>query len=330
MTSGITVVFPVKNEASIIAESVGEILSQFTEDDELLIIDAGSRDKTLEILRPLALRNKRIRLIEESEMYPGLARNIGAQISKNENLLFLDAGHDLATDFFTCLRASINERTDFLFVNRLLLETGPLWYQANALLFEPIGVHVNGSYYRHPKVSGMLTTKAQFGRVGLFLDWRSGEDREFLERVNQGDFAVQTSTTCHMYAQQDRSAVYSLKKKIFYSLDKRGRGVQIYQLKSLLFPGFFILSFLFPLARFPQLLTLACVAGLYFFTRVFNRVRKINEVPKNDYDRSPRVILFATLWLLLSDLAVTCGLVLSIIKRVVPRISHKTAQSVAK
>jgi glycosyltransferase involved in cell wall biosynthesis len=325
MTSGITVILPVKNEEAIIVGLVNEISSQFEKSDELLIIDAGSSDNTLEILRTLALREERMRLIEASAMYPGLARNMGARLAKNENILFLDAGHDIAADFFECLRLSMGEKNDFVFVNRLLIDAAPLWYQANALLFEPIGVQIKEDYYRHPKVSGMLTTKAQFARVGLFLGWRSGEDREFLERIKMGDFAIQMIPACQMYAQPDRTAMYSLRKKMFYSLDKRGRGVQRYQIKSLLFPGFLMPLFLLPLTLLFQLLTLAGVAGIYFFTRVLNRVRQINRIPNNDYDGSPRVVLFATLWLCLSDLAVTCGLALSIIRGIVTRISRKSA-----
>lgn len=325
MSSGITVVLPVKNEETIIAGLVHQISSQFEKADELLIIDAGSSDNTLEILRTLALWEERIRLIATSAMYPGLARNMGAGLAKNENILFLDAGHEIAANFFECLRLSIIEKDDFVFVNRLLIDTAPLWYKANALLFEPIGEQIKGNYYRHPKVSGMLTTKDKFARVGLFLGWRSGEDREFLERIKKGDFAIQMNPACQMYAQPDRTAMYSLRKKIFYSLDKQGRGVQRYQLKSLFFPGFLMLFFLLPLTLFFQLLILAGIAGLYYFTRVFKRVRIINRIPKNDFDSSPRIVLFATLWLCLSDLAVTCGLALSITCGIVSRISRKSA-----
>lgn len=323
MTSGITIILPVKNEATIITDLIYELTSQFEQADQLLIIHAGSSDNTLEILRPLVLQDERIRLIEASAMYPGIARNLGAQLSKNENIFFLDAGHDIAGDFFANLRSSIYEKNDFTFVNRLLNDSAPLWCRANALLFEPIGVQIKGEYYRHPKVSGMLTTKAQFARVGLFLEWRSGEDREFLGRIKEGDFSIQVIPGCKMLAQPDRTAMYSLRKKLLYSLDKRGRGVQRYQLKSLLFPGFLILLFILPLTLFFQLLTLFGIAGIYFFIRVLNRVRQINKIPNNDFDRSPRVVLFATLWLFLSDLAVTWGLGLSITRGIATRIFRK-------
>ena len=322
-TSGITVILPVKNEAMIIKDLICELTSQFEQADQLLIIDAGSSDNTLEILRPLVLQDERIRLIETSGLYPGIARNMGAQLSRNENIFFLDAGHDIAVNFFANLRSSIQKKIDFTFVNRLLNDSAPLWCRANALLFEPIGVQIKGDYYRHPKVSGMLTTKAQFARVGPFLGWRSGEDREFLERIKRDDFSIQMNPACQMYAQPDRTAIYSLQKKISYSLDKRGRGVQRYQLKSLLFPGFLILLFLLPLTLFFQLLTLAGVAGIYFFIRVLNRVRQINRIPNNDFDRSLGVVFFATIWLCLSDLAVTWGLGLSFIRGIATRIFLK-------
>lgn len=320
-TNGITVIFPVKNEAAIILQSVREIVSQLHEIDELLIIDAGSNDETLIILRDSALNDKRIRLVEELEMYPGAARNLGAKLSINETLLFLDAGHDFAPNLLKSLRESkTNMQSDFVFVNRLLNKSGPLWYRANALLFEPIGTRLNGIYFRHPKVSGMLTTKAEFDKVGPFLQWRSGEDREFLERISSKGFSVLNCTKCYMFAQPDRGAVYSLRKKIFYSFDKQGRGVQGYQLKSLVFPGLLISSFVIPIDINSQFLALGSFAVLFYSIRVAKRVRQIGRVPENDYSSSLSVILFAIIWLFLSDLAVSCGLVLSVLQKMVLKL----------
>jgi glycosyltransferase involved in cell wall biosynthesis len=316
-TNGITVVFPVKNEAAIILKSVREIVSQLDQNDELLIIDAGSNDETLMLLRDQVLNNRRIRLIEELDMYPGTARNLGAKLSANETLFFLDAGHDFADDLLKSLRESkANTQANFVFVNRLLNKTGPLWYRANALLFEPIGTRLNGIYYRHPKVSGMLTTKAEFDKVGPFLQWRSGEDREFLERISSGGFSVLNCAKCYMFAQPDRGALYSLRKKIFYSLDKQGRGIQKYQWKSLIFPSILICSFAIPIGTFARISILGTSAAFFYSSRVANRVQQIARVPKNDFSSSLRVILFAVIWLFLSDMAVSFGLVLSALKKV--------------
>jgi glycosyltransferase involved in cell wall biosynthesis len=59
----VSVLMPVYNTARFVAEAVNSILCQTFEDFEFIIIDDGSKDGSADVLRGLAARDRRIRLI---------------------------------------------------------------------------------------------------------------------------------------------------------------------------------------------------------------------------------------------------------------------------
>jgi glycosyltransferase involved in cell wall biosynthesis len=58
---------------------------------EIIIVDDGSQDKTKNIVREFAKRNKKISLFEGEHKGPGFSRNLGAKYAKGEILIFIDA-----------------------------------------------------------------------------------------------------------------------------------------------------------------------------------------------------------------------------------------------
>ncbi|MBN1224877.1 MAG: glycosyltransferase [Candidatus Aminicenantes bacterium] len=85
----ISVVIPVYNGEKTIRETIGSVLKQSFSDFELLVIDDGSQDATINILRSI----KDPRLIVFSQPHAGVAasRNYGIKKSRGEFIAFLDA-----------------------------------------------------------------------------------------------------------------------------------------------------------------------------------------------------------------------------------------------
>lgn len=85
----VSIVIPVRNGASYIAEAINTALSQGPEVGEVIVVDDGSSDATVSIVR--SQRDSRIHLI--ANQYPGVsaARNLGARTATGQFLLFLDA-----------------------------------------------------------------------------------------------------------------------------------------------------------------------------------------------------------------------------------------------
>jgi len=96
MSSGNTVRFsilmPVFDEGKHVQEAIGSVLQQTFTDFELIVIDDGSTDNSVELIRSY---EPRVKLLQQSRKGPEVARNNGAAIAKGEYLVFLDGD-----DFF--------------------------------------------------------------------------------------------------------------------------------------------------------------------------------------------------------------------------------------
>jgi cellulose synthase/poly-beta-1,6-N-acetylglucosamine synthase-like glycosyltransferase len=98
-TGGITAIVPARDEEAVIAACV-ESLAKQSEVTEIVVVNDQSSDKTAAIVRDLATRITKLRLLEAQEPPPGWvgknnAVTIGARRSGSEWLLFSDADVEL-------------------------------------------------------------------------------------------------------------------------------------------------------------------------------------------------------------------------------------------
>lgn len=88
----ISAVIPVKNRPSLIVQAIGSCLAQSRAPDEIIVVDDGSDDATPDIVKDLAAKESRIKLIRrENSGGAALARNLGAAQAEGRWLAFLDS-----------------------------------------------------------------------------------------------------------------------------------------------------------------------------------------------------------------------------------------------
>lgn len=92
----ISVIIPVYNEESYLNQCLDSILAQTLQEIEILCIDDGSTDRSLEILRDYAAKDSRFRVFTQENRYAGTARNVGIKYAEGKYFSFLDAD-----DFFS-------------------------------------------------------------------------------------------------------------------------------------------------------------------------------------------------------------------------------------
>jgi glycosyltransferase involved in cell wall biosynthesis len=88
MASLVSVIIPAYNCASTIAETLESALAQDHPAFEVIVVNDGSRDETLSILRQFG---DRIRLIDQPNAGPPAARNAGISAARGDYVAFLDA-----------------------------------------------------------------------------------------------------------------------------------------------------------------------------------------------------------------------------------------------
>jgi cellulose synthase/poly-beta-1,6-N-acetylglucosamine synthase-like glycosyltransferase len=94
-TGGITAIVPARDEEAVIAACV-ESLAKQNEINEIVVVNDQSSDGTAAIIRDVATRIAKLRLLEAQEPPPGVvgknnALTLGARNAKSEWLLFIDA-----------------------------------------------------------------------------------------------------------------------------------------------------------------------------------------------------------------------------------------------
>jgi glycosyltransferase involved in cell wall biosynthesis len=90
-----SILMPVFNQDKHVREAIDSVLQQTFTDFELIVIDDGSTDNSLELIRSY---QPRVKLLQQYREGPEVARNRGAAIAKGEYLVFLD-GDDFLFPF---------------------------------------------------------------------------------------------------------------------------------------------------------------------------------------------------------------------------------------
>lgn len=85
----ISVILPVYNSQNYIKEAVESVLVQTFTDFELIVVNDGSTDNTLNILNQF--EDLRIRIITQDNLGPGAARNNALKIAQGEYVMYLDS-----------------------------------------------------------------------------------------------------------------------------------------------------------------------------------------------------------------------------------------------
>ena len=88
----LTVLMPVYNAEKFLKDSIGSILKQTYSDFELLILDDGSTDNSLKIIKAYAKEDKRIKiLVNKTNQKQTKCRNRLLKNSKTEFVAWMDA-----------------------------------------------------------------------------------------------------------------------------------------------------------------------------------------------------------------------------------------------
>lgn len=107
----ISVVIPIYNKAEHLQECLKSVLCQTLNNVEILCIDDGSTDNSIQIVKDFIRKNNYIVLIQQINQGAGAARNVGIKAAKGEYIAFLDADDfyptkDILARIYTAAKAN--------------------------------------------------------------------------------------------------------------------------------------------------------------------------------------------------------------------------------
>ncbi|WP_056956145.1 glycosyltransferase family 2 protein [Lacticaseibacillus pantheris] len=98
-TSLVTVIVPVFNKDKYITRCLQSIQNQSYTNLEILVIDDGSTDKSVEKIMSISEKDERFRVFVQENLGVSSARNRGLQESKGEYVIFVDADDSVDESF---------------------------------------------------------------------------------------------------------------------------------------------------------------------------------------------------------------------------------------
>jgi glycosyltransferase involved in cell wall biosynthesis len=183
----VTVVIPVRDEAGTIERTLDDLLAQSRRPDQIVFVDAGSRDGTAGAIAAHALaRTLPVQVVAAGAAYPGRARNLGVAASEGDWIAFTDAGVRLAPSWLATLAsAAAADPGAEAIAGDWDLDVASPFERCLALLSAPTEGLSKGAL-RPPVVVSLLLRRSAWDRVGPFReDLRSAEDRLFLMRLSE-------------------------------------------------------------------------------------------------------------------------------------------------
>ena len=87
----ISIIIPVYNMQKFLKECLDSVFSQSFKDFEVICIDDGSSDNSLEILNSYKQKDARIVIISKNNEGQGIARNKGLEIARGKYVMFVDS-----------------------------------------------------------------------------------------------------------------------------------------------------------------------------------------------------------------------------------------------
>ena len=122
----ISVILPVFNSEEYIKKSIESVLNQSFKDFELIIVNDGSTDSTLNIIE--SFTDSRIKLINQTNQCPGAARNNALKIAQGDYIMFLDADDLFSSDAFKIAYSNITKfNSDLCFFQMLNYNNGEFY-----------------------------------------------------------------------------------------------------------------------------------------------------------------------------------------------------------
>ncbi len=222
----ITVIMPSLNVVRYIRSCMESVLKQTEMDLEVLVIDAGSTDGTLEILMEYAKKDKRVQIVSSERKSYGYQINKGIAMAKGEYVGIVETDDRIEPDMMESLYQEA-KRTDVDYVKGTAYSF--LELEGGQCLKIPIGMEPEGEKEREvlcPREKPEVFVKDVYLWTGIYrrefikkvrLQETAGaayQDAGFMFQVySRAEKAVYIKKRCYWYRQDNMSAS---------SYDKRG------------------------------------------------------------------------------------------------------------
>jgi len=173
--SKISIIIPTFNEANNLPLLLSD-LSSIKKEGEIIIVDCGSEDKTIDIGN---IYGAKVCISEERNR--GLQLDIGANISKGEWLIFLHADTRLTHDWYKKINLFLNGNKNSIYYFEFKINHKKIIYRVIEIL-----VNFRSKFFKQPYGDqGLIIHRTTYFNNNGFRKIPLMEDVDFLRRLNK-------------------------------------------------------------------------------------------------------------------------------------------------
>ena len=111
----VSIIIPVYNTEKYLNECLDSVVNQTLDDIEIICINDGSTDNSLNILESYAKKDNRIKIITQKNSGQGCARNKGLSTAKGDYIYFIDSDDTILPETLNeCYNLAVKNNLDFL------------------------------------------------------------------------------------------------------------------------------------------------------------------------------------------------------------------------
>lgn len=145
----ISVIIPVYNVEEYLEECLSSVVNQTFDDIEIICINDGSTDNSLDILEKFAKSDERIRIISQENKGLGATKNVGLRHVNGEYVFFVDSDDYIALDALEKLYENSQSNDSDLVIYKVarFVEGKPIDYSAPGFNFDDIFHDVDFNHF---------------------------------------------------------------------------------------------------------------------------------------------------------------------------------------
>ncbi|MEE0891639.1 MAG: glycosyltransferase family 2 protein [Succinivibrio sp.] len=171
----ISVIIPIWNSSSVISETIESIQCGIYKNIEIICVNDGSTDSTLEVLASLSKKYNNIKIVSIKNQGPGPARNIGLMNATGEYVSFIDSDDIVDCEFYEKLyKVACKSKADIV--------AGKLVYQPSSSEREQdlekyyANVNIDSRFFYRTFTTAIYKRSLLEKNKILFPNYRMGED----------------------------------------------------------------------------------------------------------------------------------------------------------
>jgi len=295
MMKSVSIVTTVFNEVEGCRDLLVSMADQTSQPDEIIVVDGGSTDGTIDVIRDAARVNKRIKLIEAPGVNIGRGRNIGIEHARGDVIASTDSGCRLDKHWLANLVKPFEDHRRAEFV------AGVYRINPQSLLERVIGTAtMRGALDPfdpatfNPSARSMAFTKALWRRAGGIPEFINIDDTLFDQKIRSLNVRWEFAGDAVVHWRPRKNFRSLARQFHFYGCG--GGHTQIFATSSLYNVRNIALIVITAIASIWQPWLIALAAALFFYFYVFSHHRRSVRVMRKVGDWRAYFLTLAVQW----------------------------------